>query len=126
MALFAALCTVVPIADGITQRSLRPLVAGFLGAGADAYSSAPMSYDLRRLRLKGALIKLQGQNRYVLTPQGRRWALFFTKSYARIFRPAFQMMEPTEKYCHRTPLIKIFNDLDRAVDDLVQSAKLAA
>lgn len=126
MALFAALSTVVPIADGITNGSLRPLVAGFLGAGADPYSSAQMSYDLRRLKLKGAVKKLEGKNRYVLTPQGRRWALFFTKSYARIFRPAFQMLEPAVKYSHPAPLARIFGDLDRAVDDLVQSAKLAA
>jgi hypothetical protein len=123
MALFAALSTVVPIADGITNRSLRSLVAGFMGV---QYSSAQMSYDLRRLKLKGALKKLEGQNRYVLTPPGRRWALFFTKSYARIFRPAFQMLEPTVGYSHPAPLARIFGDLDRAVDDLVQSAKLAA
>jgi hypothetical protein len=126
MALFAALSTVVPIADGVTNRSLRALVAGFLGASADPYSSAKMSYDLRRLSLKGALKKLPQQNRYMLTPQGRRWALFFTKSYARIFRPAFQMLQPVAVNTHQTPLTKIFNDLDTAVDHLVQSAKLAA
>lgn len=126
MALFAALCTVVPIADGLTNRSLRSLVAQFLGAGADPYCSVQMSYDLRRLILKGALKKLHGHNRYVLTPQGRRWALFFTKSYARIFRPGFQMLEPAVEHRNQTPLTKIFRDLDRAVDDLVQSAKLAA
>ena len=126
MALFAALSTVVPIADGATNRSLRLLVAQFLGASADPYSSAQMSYDLRRLSLKGALQKLPRQNRYVLTPQGRRWALFFTKSYARIFRPAFQMLEPGALNTHQTPLTTIFNDLDKAVDHLVQSAKLAA
>lgn len=126
MAIFAALCTVVPITDGITNRSLRSLVAQFLGAGADRYSSAQMSYDLRRLSLKGALKKLERQNRYMLTPQGRRWALFFTKSYARIFRPGFQMLECAADNSHQAPLTKIFTDLDQAVDHLVQSAKLAA
>jgi hypothetical protein len=125
MALFAALCTVVTITDGVTNRNLRELVAGFLGAGADPYSPAKMSYDLRRLKLKGALKKLPGQNRYMLTAQGRRWALFFTKSYARIFRPAFQMLQPAVT-THQTSLTKILNDLDKAVDHLVQSAKLAA
>lgn len=125
MALFAALSTVVTITDGVTNGSLRELVGGFLGTGAAPYSSAKMSYDLRRLSLKGALNKLPRQNRYMLTPQGRRWALFFTKSYARIFRPAFQMLQPSVK-THQTSLTKIFNDLDKAVDHLVQSAKLAA
>ena len=125
MALFAALSTVVTITDGVTNGSLRELVGGFLGTGAAPYSSAKMSYDLRRLSLKGALKKLPRQNRYMLTPQGRRWALFFTKSYARIFRPAFQMLQPSVK-THQTSLTKIFNDLDKAVDHLVQSAKLAA
>jgi hypothetical protein len=126
MALFAALSTVVPIADGITNGSLRPLVEQFLGAGAERYSSAKMSYDLRRLILKGALNKLPGHNRYVLTAQGRRWALFFTKTYARIFRPAFQMLEPAPTHSHQTPLTKLFGELDKVVDNLVQSAKLAA
>ncbi|HZA56852.1 MAG TPA: hypothetical protein VE616_21590 [Candidatus Udaeobacter sp.] len=85
-----------------------------------------MSYDLRRFSLKGALKKLPRQNRYMLTPQGRRWALFFTKSYARILRPAFRMLQPVAVNTHQTPLTKIFNDLDTAVDHLVQSAELAA
>ncbi|MGH8910706.1 MAG: hypothetical protein ACRD0K_30465 [Egibacteraceae bacterium] len=35
-----------------------------------------MSYDLRRLCLHGLIRKLDGQNRYELTDDGRRFAVF--------------------------------------------------
>ena len=126
MALLAALCTMSVLADGITNRSLRPLVRDLLGGAAVAYTAGQMSYDLRRLVRKGVLHKLSGRHRYVLTPQGRRWALFMTKSYARILRPGFQLLD-AELPTSCTPLLhRAFADLDRALDQMVMHAKLAA
>jgi hypothetical protein len=48
MALAGALCAMVHAVSGFTNKSLRSLVAGLLGAD---YTSAQMTYDLRRLRL---------------------------------------------------------------------------
>jgi hypothetical protein len=42
---------------GFTNKSLRSLVAGLLGAD---YTSAQMTYDLRRLRLHGLITRLPG------------------------------------------------------------------
>jgi hypothetical protein len=70
MALLAALGTVVPLPDGLTNRTLRPLVAGVLGVTSDRYTASRMSYDLRRLVRKGVLKKLPGHHRYVLPPRG--------------------------------------------------------
>jgi hypothetical protein len=47
MALAGALCVMVHAVAGFTNKSLRSLVAGLLGAD---YTSAQMTYDLRRLR----------------------------------------------------------------------------
>jgi hypothetical protein len=52
MALAGALCCVVHAVTGLTNKSLRGQVAGLLGRD---YSSAQMSYDLRRLRLHGLI-----------------------------------------------------------------------
>lgn len=51
------------------------------------YSSAQMSYDLRRLRAKGLIRRLERSHRYVPTPAGTRVALLFTNSYQRFVRP---------------------------------------
>ena len=57
MALAGALCFVVGAVTGFTNKSLRGQVSGLLGT---AYSSAQMSYDLRRLRLHGLIERLDG------------------------------------------------------------------
>jgi hypothetical protein len=46
-----------------------------------------MTYDLRRLRRKGLIRRIPKTQRYELTDQGRRIAVFFTKTYARILKP---------------------------------------
>jgi len=59
MALAGALCLVVHAVTGFTNKSLRGQVAGLL---ATDYSSAQMSYDLRRLRLHGLIMRTEGTN----------------------------------------------------------------
>ena len=43
-----------------------------------------MTYDLRRLRLAGLIRRLPRSNRYVLTADGIRIAVFYTKVYNRL------------------------------------------
>ena len=52
MALAGALCAMVHAVSGFTNKSLRSLIAGLLGADS---TSAQMTYDLRRLRLHGLI-----------------------------------------------------------------------
>ena len=61
MALAGALCAIVHTITGFTNRSLRARVATLLG---EPYSSNQMSYDLRRLRLKGLITRLPHTNTY--------------------------------------------------------------
>jgi hypothetical protein len=84
MALAGALCILLNAVVGFTNRSLRAQVSGLLGG---AYSSAQMTYDLRRLRLKGLIRRIERTNRYVLTPDGVRMAVFYTKLHNRLLGP---------------------------------------
>ena len=51
-----------------------------------------MTYDLRRLRLHGLIIRVPHTNTYVLTPEGIRTAVFFTKVHDRVLRPSVPPM----------------------------------
>jgi hypothetical protein len=85
-----------------------------------------MGYDLRRLTRKGLLKRLDHQKRYVLTPYGRRIALFLTKVHARVLRPGLQALDlhfPTQA----PPALRTtFLALDRAIDAHIAEAHIAA
>ena len=85
-----------------------------------------MSYDLRRLRLKGLIQRLPGRHRYVLTPLGRRAALFFSKAYVRVLRGGLSRLDAPPAQTASDPLVLAWNRLDRVLDDLVADARLIA
>jgi hypothetical protein len=122
-ALLNALCQFLWTADGVTNAQLRPVVASLLGT---PYNARHMGYDLRRLRRKGLLQRLDHQHRYVLTPYGRRVALFLTKVHARILRPGLQALDG--RFTSQAPplLRTTFSALDRAIDAHIAEAQLAA
>jgi hypothetical protein len=86
-ALYQALSGFAHIATGFRHRELRPRVAALLGR---PYSAAQMTYDLRRLRLRGLIERQPGTHRYRVTSSGLRVAFFYSKLYLRIFRPHAQ------------------------------------
>jgi hypothetical protein len=43
------------------------------------YSSSQMTYDPRRLRLNDLIRRIEHTHTYLLTPDGRRLAIFYTK-----------------------------------------------
>jgi hypothetical protein len=77
MALLAALCSFAHLFEGLTNRSLRALVAELI----PGYTARQTTYDLRRLRRKGLSRRIPRTQRYQLTADGRRLAVFFTKTY---------------------------------------------
>ena len=85
-ALAGALCTTLLAVTGITNKSLRALMTGLLG-GSD-YTMNQASYDLARLRVNGLITRIPGNNRYRLTGDGLRFAIFYTKLHDRLLRPA--------------------------------------
>jgi hypothetical protein len=56
--------------------------------------SGQMTYDLRRLRLAGLIRRIEHANRYVLTPDGIKFAVFYTKLHNRLLRPLMAADQP--------------------------------
>jgi hypothetical protein len=87
MALFAALTSQSYIPQAICGRALRPIVAQLLCVSPQDYTSAQMTYDLRRLRLKGLIERIGKSHCYRLTELGIKIVTFFTKLHRRVFQP---------------------------------------
>jgi len=122
MALLAALTLFLHVPTGLTHRVLRRQVATILGLDLAAYSSGQMTYDLRRLRLKGMLRRVPGSQRYVVTPLGYKVALLFTKLDARVFRLGFAALDTGDPMPR--PLAAAFAEVDRQLDALLDAARL--
>ena len=90
-ALAGALCVTVGAVTGITNRSLRALMTGLLGA---PYSMAQASYDLARLARNGLITRRPHANTYDLTPDGLAFAIFYTKVHDRVLAPLFTAGQP--------------------------------
>jgi hypothetical protein len=90
-ALAGALCQTLLAATGITNKSLRALMTGLLHA---PYTPGQMTYDLRRLRMTGLIHRIERTNRYVLTPDGIKVAVFYTKLHNRLLRPLLAADQP--------------------------------
>jgi hypothetical protein len=119
IALAGALCHVLQAVTGFTNKSLRGLVAGHLGQD---YSMNKMSYDLRRLRLHGLIQRLPHSNTYVLTSEGIRVAVFYTKLQNRLLSPLLDANRPPAKIEIRRALAI----LEHSVNEYIDNARLAA
>jgi hypothetical protein len=119
MALAGALSILLTSVVGFTHRSLRAQVTCLLGI---PYSASQMSYDLTRLRRKGLIQRLPGTNTYVLTPDGARFALFYTKLHDRLLVPLLAADRPPAPPALRDALAVI----DHSINDYLRSARLEA
>lgn len=75
-----------------------------------------MSYDLRRLRLKGLIARIPHSHLYTLTELGVKVVIFFTKLYERLFRPGLAALVSDQPWP---------SDLAHALDtvtDIIQSS----
>jgi hypothetical protein len=84
MALLLALTLFQHRIDGFHNRDLRGLVADLLGVTTEQYAASQMTYDLRRLRLKGPIFRPPRTNRYFVTPYGWKVARLFSRLEARV------------------------------------------
>jgi hypothetical protein len=124
MALLACLCSFQHLFAGLTNRTLRELIAGLI----PDYTARQMTYDLRRLRRKGFIQRIPRTHRYQLTSEGRRLAVFFTNTYTRIVNPSLAELDP-ELPAHiaaRTPLATSWRAYERALDNKIKQAATAA
>jgi hypothetical protein len=119
MALAGALATANILIGGFGNKTLRPLVAGLLG---EPYSQGRCCYDLRRLRLKGLIVRLEHSNTYVLTADGQRFAVFYTKVHNRLLRPLLAADQPPAPL----PLRQALRTIERHVDNYLDHARMVA
>jgi hypothetical protein len=95
------------------------LVAGLLG---EPYSRSRCCYDLRRLKLKGLIVRLEHSSTCVLTKDGQRFAVFYTKVYDRLLRPLMAADQPPAPL----PVGQALKVLDHAVTNYIDNARIAA
>ena len=91
MALADALANTLCAVTGITNKSLRALMTGLLGT---PYTMNQASYDLARLTRNALITRVPHRNLYALTPDGLRFAIFYTKVCDRVLRPLMAGDQP--------------------------------
>ena len=125
MAVMAAIVGFTHLLAGFDNAALVRLVATLIDA---PYTSRQATYDLRRLRRKGLIIRLPGRHRYQLTPLGRRVAVLFTKAYGRVLAPGLAALDPRlpEELSRRSPLATAWRQLDRTLDTFIDEGLAAA
>jgi predicted MarR family transcription regulator len=79
-----------------------------------------MTYDLRRLRMTGLIRRLGRTNRYVLTADGIKVAIFYTKLHNRLLRPLLATHQPQAPAELRSALRAI----DQHIEDYITRARL--
>jgi hypothetical protein len=121
MALFLALTLFQHLIDGFHNRDLRVLVADLLGVTCSEYTGAQMTYDLRRLRLKGLIFRPPRTHRYFVTPYGWKVARLFSRLEARVFRPAVAMFTGNDAVLP-FPLRSSLDRVDAQLDELIYQA----
>ena len=122
MALCQALCAFTHLPRGFRNRDLRPHVEALLGR---PYTTAQMTYDLRRLRLKGLIHRIPHTHRYTATSYGLRVTFFYAKLYLRILRPNWAALLPADDALPRS-LRTALDLLDTEIQKLHEEAVIAA
>ena len=121
MALLLALTLFQHLIDGFHNREFRAVVADLLNVTTEQYTASQMTYDLRRLRLKGLIFRPPRTNRYFVTPYGWKVARLFSRLEARVFRPAMAMSTANDAVLP-FPLRQALDRVDVQLDTLIYNA----
>jgi hypothetical protein len=121
MALLQTLCLFLLAPQGFRNKELRKHVAALLGLDLTEYTPGRMTYDLRRLCLKGLIARLPGTNRYIVTSYGLKVAFFYSKVYLRILQPGWAAMNEDDI---PRPLRKAMQGLETEIEKLCNDARL--
>ena len=117
MALTGALCIGLLSVVGFTNKTLRGLVTQLLDR---PYTRTQMTNDLRRLRLLGLIQRLPKSNTYVLTSDGQRVAITYTKLGHRLLPPLLAADQPPAP----PPLRAAWRTIDQHVVSYLDQARL--
>ena len=111
--------------QGFTHAQLRAHLSNLLGINLGDFGAGRMTYDLRRLRLHGLIRRIPKTNRYQITAQGLKVAMFFSRTYTRLLRPGLaEITEPLAR--SGSPLRAAFDRVHSAIDQRCEDLKLAA
>ena len=119
MALAGALANTLCAVTGITNKSLRALMTGLLGT---PYTMNQASYDLARLTRNALITRVPHRNLDALTPDGLRFAIFYTKVCDRVLRPLMAGDQPQAP----PPLRAALRVIDGEVTRRLAAARLPA
>ena len=122
MALLQAIAGFTHLPRGFRNRDLRPQVEALLGR---PYTRPQMTYDLRRLRLKGVIHRIPTTHRYTTTTYGLKVVFFYSKLYLRILRPQSNALLPGSDHLPR-PLRTVLEQLDAEIRKHHHEAAFAA
>ena len=125
MAVMAAIVGFTHLLAGFDNPALVRRVGTLLGR---PYTSRQATYDLRRLKRKGLIVRLPGHHRYQLTPLGRRVAVLFTKVYGRVLAPGLAEFDPRlpTDLAHRSQLATPGDNSTAASNQFTNAALTAA
>lgn len=123
--LLSAIVLFAFVPRGFTHHQLRERLTALLGLDSGALPAGRVTYDLRRLRLHGLIVRTPGTQRYHPTDQGLRVALFCSRVYLRVLRPGLaQVLAPTPP---ADPALRpAFDTLTTAIDQFLEDAHCAA
>jgi hypothetical protein len=108
--------------DGFHNRDLRNMVADLLNVTTEQYTASQVTYDLRRLRLKGLIFRPPRTNRYFVTPYWLEGGpALLPRLEARVFRPAMAMFTATDAVLP-FPLRQALERVDSQLDLLIYDA----
>jgi hypothetical protein len=122
-ALFAALLRFDLLPQGFRNRELRETVASLCGLSLDDYGTGRMTYDLRRLRLRGIIVRIPDTQRYQLTAEGLCIALAYHRTQARVLGPVLSATLDGESTTRLHEAVALY---DREVGHLWEGQALAA
>jgi hypothetical protein len=125
MAILAALVGFCYLIRGFTNHQLVERVRPLLES---PYTCRQATYDLRRLKRKGLILKVPRTNRYQLTSLGRRVAVLFTKTYGRVLAPGLSALDPRlpEDVTARSSLSTAWRCFEKALDEYMEVNLIAA
>ena len=121
--LFAALLRFDLLPHGFRNRDLRETVAALSGLSPDDYGAGRMTYDLRRLRLRGIIERIPRTQRYRLAAHGLCIALAYHRTQARVLGPVLSATLDGESTTRLQEAVAIY---DREIDRAWHGQALAA
>lgn len=125
MAVFATLVSFICLIEGFDNRRLVDQVSALLNV---PYATRQATYDLRRLKRKGIILKIPGKRKYKITPFGRGCAVLFLKTYGRVLTPGLTALDLSlpDNISRRCPLAMVWRKFDRTLDQFVENQLIAA